>query len=255
MRRRFVGELETEMGMRRQERGGCRLMRNRFVTGMLDSHQDKRRKMSMYAIAKTIGLPATYVELRHQATHEELPSLSKLRSATQKALKWIWAYYWVNLSEVEIEIEEATVDECRVAVERIVKEGNERMSRKWEKELRRWDEDRVLDVLIGVMGETTDAKVLMRLVKLQEGLLSPASSEKSEVKEEGSKSLDQVRAELASMERDFGSDDEEEGQEEPKRKHRKGDDVSEAKVAIEEPESKGWEMWAGPWVPKPIGVV
>ncbi|TVY80687.1 Pre-rRNA-processing protein las1, partial [Lachnellula suecica] len=52
----------------------------------------------MYSLAKTIGLPATYVELRHQATHEELPSLSKLRTATQKALRWIWDYYWANLT-------------------------------------------------------------------------------------------------------------------------------------------------------------
>ena len=52
----------------------------------------------MYSIAKTIGLPATYVELRHQATHEELPSLSKLRAGAQKALQWIWDYYWAALT-------------------------------------------------------------------------------------------------------------------------------------------------------------
>ncbi|TQS35131.1 hypothetical protein Golomagni_04456 [Golovinomyces magnicellulatus] len=51
----------------------------------------------MYDIAKNIGLPSTFVELRHQATHEELPSLTRLRTATFEALDWIWNYYWVNI--------------------------------------------------------------------------------------------------------------------------------------------------------------
>ncbi|KAK1494668.1 hydroxyacylglutathione hydrolase [Colletotrichum cuscutae] len=76
--------------------------RTRFVTGLLDGHQDKQRKLSMYSVAKTIGLPATFVELRHQATHETLPSLAKLRSAARKALVWIWEYYWQHLGPNEV---------------------------------------------------------------------------------------------------------------------------------------------------------
>ncbi|KAG8666117.1 hypothetical protein FPOAC1_010920 [Fusarium poae] len=72
---------------------------SRFVTGLLDSHQDKQRKQSMYAVADTIGLPATFVELRHQCTHEQLPSLAKLRTAARKALLWIWDYHWKQLDE------------------------------------------------------------------------------------------------------------------------------------------------------------
>ncbi|KAK1778327.1 Las1-like-domain-containing protein [Copromyces sp. CBS 386.78] len=74
---------------------------SRFVTGLLDSHQDKQRKMSMYGVAKSVGLPATFVELRHQATHEQLPSLTRLRTAAKKGLGWIWEYYWKHLPEVE----------------------------------------------------------------------------------------------------------------------------------------------------------
>jgi len=65
----------------------------------MDSHQDKARKMSMYAVAKSVGLPATFVELRHQATHEQLPSLTRLRDAAGKALDWIYEYYWKHLDE------------------------------------------------------------------------------------------------------------------------------------------------------------
>lgn len=51
----------------------------------------------MYGVAKTIGLPASFVELRHQGTHEPMPSLTQLRPAARRALVWIWEYYWRNL--------------------------------------------------------------------------------------------------------------------------------------------------------------
>ncbi|KAK1831557.1 Las1-like protein [Podospora conica] len=56
---------------------------SRFVTGLLDSHQDRAKKMSMYGLARSVGLPAAFVELRHQATHEALPSLVRLRGAAR----------------------------------------------------------------------------------------------------------------------------------------------------------------------------
>ncbi|KAI3392658.1 hypothetical protein diail_5339 [Diaporthe ilicicola] len=71
----------------------------RFVTGLLDGHQDKARKLSMYGVAKTVGLPAGFVELRHQGTHEPMPGLAQLRPAAGRALVWIWEYYWRNLPD------------------------------------------------------------------------------------------------------------------------------------------------------------
>lgn len=71
------------------------------MTGLLDSHQDKSHKMSMYSVAKTIGLPATFVELRHQATHEQLPSLTRLRAGAKAGLDWIWEYYWKQLAPAD----------------------------------------------------------------------------------------------------------------------------------------------------------
>lgn len=156
---------------------------------------------------------------------------------------------------------EPAVEECRLLVERIVRERNERNRRKLGKELGKWNEDQVLDVLMEMQAETQDPAVLMRLVKLQEGLLSPAASEGGGGKggvDGGSKSLEEVRAELASMERGFESEEEEEKAEaEPARKRRKGEEVPEKKGGMESQESasKGWAIWEGPWVPKPIGVV
>lgn len=76
----------------------------RFVTGLLDGHQDRARKLSMYGVAKTVGLPAGFVELRHQGTHEPMPGLAQLRPAAGRALVWIWEYYWRNLPDDEGEV-------------------------------------------------------------------------------------------------------------------------------------------------------
>jgi len=51
----------------------------------------------MFRAAKHIGLPASFVELRHQATHEELPALLVLRQAATRSLGWLWEYYWRSI--------------------------------------------------------------------------------------------------------------------------------------------------------------
>jgi len=88
-----------------------RLTSRRFVTGILDAEQDTKYKLSMYAIAQQIGLPALFVDLRHEATHGEVPSLTNLRAAAQMATQWLWDDYWKTLeagTEVE-DVEEAMV--------------------------------------------------------------------------------------------------------------------------------------------------
>ncbi|MCJ1456405.1 Cytoplasmic glyoxalase II [Mycoblastus sanguinarius] len=72
---------------------------SRFVTGLLDSQQDAKYKVSMYAKAQQIGLPAVFVDLRHEATHGDMPSLTNLRSAASRALQWLWLDFWKTLDE------------------------------------------------------------------------------------------------------------------------------------------------------------
>ncbi|PWY67203.1 glyoxylase [Aspergillus heteromorphus CBS 117.55] len=67
----------------------------RFVTGLVDSKIHGQRK-TMFQRAIDLGLPASFVELRHEATHRELPSLTVLRNATQRSLEWLWDYYWAK---------------------------------------------------------------------------------------------------------------------------------------------------------------
>lgn len=42
-------------------------------------------------------MPGSFVELRHEATHEDLPSLRRLQMATEQALQWLWHHYWSKL--------------------------------------------------------------------------------------------------------------------------------------------------------------
>ena len=51
----------------------------------------------MYTKAGELGLPAMFVDLRHEATHGEMPTLNVLRDANAKALDWLWEHYWRDL--------------------------------------------------------------------------------------------------------------------------------------------------------------
>lgn len=80
----------------------------------------------MFSLARSVGLPASFVELRHQATHEHLPSLPRLRAAAHAARDWVWHFYWLNLpppssslspcSAAEDTSRPADSDPCRKAV-------------------------------------------------------------------------------------------------------------------------------------------
>lgn len=48
----------------------------------------------MFTKAQEIGIPASFVELRHEITHAELPSLVVLRRAVQRSMTWLWDDFW-----------------------------------------------------------------------------------------------------------------------------------------------------------------
>ncbi|KXN64858.1 hypothetical protein CONCODRAFT_13790 [Conidiobolus coronatus NRRL 28638] len=45
-------------------------------------------------LAEKMNLPLWWVDLRHQATHDSVPSLPQLKEATYKALDWLKDNYW-----------------------------------------------------------------------------------------------------------------------------------------------------------------
>ena len=74
----------------------------RFVTGFCDigrAREGYLQPSSMLDVAKQIGMPTEFVALRHEATHEEMPSLSRLVEATERGLEWLWNVYWAGLEE------------------------------------------------------------------------------------------------------------------------------------------------------------
>lgn len=77
--------------------GPAKLKSRSFVTGLLDSHQESKYKVSMYTQAQKIGLPALFVDIRHEAAHGDMPNLTNLRSAAERALGWLWEDYWKGL--------------------------------------------------------------------------------------------------------------------------------------------------------------
>lgn len=65
----------------------------------------------MHTLARNLNLPASFVEIRHAATHEALPSLSVLRTVAVRALDWLWANYWSTVGVAAVADGTAAGDE------------------------------------------------------------------------------------------------------------------------------------------------
>lgn len=196
----------------------------------------------MYSIAKSIGLPATYVELRHQATHEELPSLTKLRIATQKALRWIWDYYWAKIPAVATK-----QDECDAFVQGTFDaRGQGEMGGVDEGGFAEWSTEQLLQALWSLDRRGSSARADELWVQMmQTRIMSEGSSggrtPRSETDVPKLGTIEDLRSEMMEMVRKL------EGQEK-----RMSEEDSRPDEALE---GKGWAMWEGPWVPKPIGAI
>ncbi|KAK8030511.1 hypothetical protein PG990_000245 [Apiospora arundinis] len=195
---------------------------SRFVTGLLDGQQEKQQKQSMWSIAKLIGLPATFVELRHQCTHEQLPPLLKLRSAAKKSLDWIWDYYWCHLPDNEAQGSSSSSpqDACREVLLSYLQETDAAKKNGLEKRMKQYDE---------LYSHIVDG-----------GLSSAGEHESSS----NGKDLEALQAELAQTTSQL---------EAMQQISKEGVDTT---APEESPASTtGWYSYEGAWKSKPIGVV
>ncbi|KAF9364219.1 rRNA-processing protein las1 [Mortierella sp. NVP85] len=88
----------------------------RFVNGYVDAMQTSNTAKSIaYLAVEKVGMPIWFVELRHTATHDYLPSLTVLRNATQQALAWINDNYWTPQLE-SIKLDEALSPEALLVI-------------------------------------------------------------------------------------------------------------------------------------------
>ncbi|OBZ79225.1 Protein LAS1 [Grifola frondosa] len=67
----------------------------RLVNGLVDPLQLGAYARSIASIATQLGLPPWLVELRHAATHEELPSIEVLREAARESMRWLLNNYFL----------------------------------------------------------------------------------------------------------------------------------------------------------------
>ena len=66
----------------------------RFVNGISDANQKGKVAGSVAKHAETLGLHPMLVDIRHEATHNHMPSIHALRLAASHTLAWLADKYW-----------------------------------------------------------------------------------------------------------------------------------------------------------------
>lgn len=146
---------------------------SRFVTGLVDTKLGSGGGGgTMFNRAAMIGLPLSFVELRHEAAHRELPSLVLLRNYTNRALEWLWDYYWARIDR-GVSFSAAGENGSRVRVKSLLQQFSQQVqsdnSRKRVKSLA----TSVSQSLVSICkGDVEGAKVICRVL-LEDGFLVP----------------------------------------------------------------------------------
>nr|GLL29618.1 uncharacterized protein LOC109177396 isoform X2 [Ipomoea trifida] len=65
----------------------------RLVNGVIEKNR-KKNELSIAEAAYAIGIPRMLIDVRHEGSHRDLPSLQLVRLASTKALRWLQSYYW-----------------------------------------------------------------------------------------------------------------------------------------------------------------
>ncbi|KAJ5973515.1 hypothetical protein N7481_010725 [Penicillium waksmanii] len=143
----------------------------RFVTGLVDSKIQGPRK-TMFQRAVDLGLPASFVELRHEATHREPPSLVVLRKASQRSLEWLWDNYWAGIDELgDVPmIERNDIASIGSALGDILRKYSTE-SEQSQKKRKRDEDDALASQLISTCAASDEGVKLLPAVLLEESVL------------------------------------------------------------------------------------
>jgi Las1-like len=71
----------------------------RFVNGISDQLQARSKAQSVRMLAARVDLPRLLVDVRHEATHTQLPSLEVLELAVSTARLWLIHHYWKSYQD------------------------------------------------------------------------------------------------------------------------------------------------------------
>lgn len=91
----------------------------RFINGMIDPLQTSVYARPIALLARQLGIPAALVSLRHQATHEDLPSLTVLRGAVEQCIEYLRTEaFWPLIADLAADGggEQAAASELQVAM-------------------------------------------------------------------------------------------------------------------------------------------
>lgn len=109
----------------------------RLVNGYVDRNKDGKSSKAVYHVAQKLGIPSHFVELRHSATHEALPSLDMLQICAHDALNWLWKNFWGPLKESDfVDTRAQSVDESTNIPE--YKKKQENIQSKIKQEFKLW---------------------------------------------------------------------------------------------------------------------
>ena len=88
----------------------------RLVNGICDQSQKGKFAVSVQTLATQLDVPRTLVDIRHDSTHNQLPSIQRLRKASEDAIEWLEVKYW----ERQKQKLERVVGEMRLAIRAMV---------------------------------------------------------------------------------------------------------------------------------------
>jgi ribosomal biogenesis protein LAS1 len=154
----------------------------RFVTGFCDIGRNRERALepsSMLVIARQIDMPDEFVALRHEATHEDLPSVQRLVAVCEQALEWLWRVYWSRLPDEAATAGADVAKTVEVDPQQVRGEGGKLLKeyRKARKQLFRTKAQTPMKVQLELINKTTgEVEMLCRnqesaIVALTETLL------------------------------------------------------------------------------------
>jgi hypothetical protein len=117
----------------------------RLVNGVLDPMQAKQHAQSVLTLAKQMQMPRVLVDLRHESTHQGLPSLQLLQHASVIALEWLSRHYWAAqahaLSRLDHSIRVHLKEYKREVEKEREKRDNRRAKKQQEAQAEDGDED------------------------------------------------------------------------------------------------------------------
>ena len=90
---------------------GCMAI-SRAVNGVVDTAGGRSSQRSVASVAAKLGIPRAAVDVRHESTHQLLPTLPSLRLARTSMLEWLQRGYW----HAQYEALDAEIGRCAAAI-------------------------------------------------------------------------------------------------------------------------------------------